>query len=245
MELIRKYIWLLVFLIAVGGLFYPLLGLLVLLIMFLIMVVGVFNGRYWCGNMCPHGSLFDNLMNKITRKKGINNILKSKYFKWGFFVFFMGMFLVRLLRVINFWGTAEFMNKLGFLFVLQYLIMPTIVGISLAYIFSPRAWCVICPMGTMGEIMYKLGELIRTNILGKKVEIISPELCKECGACARVCPLELVPYKNFNELNQFTDDQCMKCGKCIESCPLNILRFGKQKLPYSGDKSLKTEKETS
>lgn len=225
MNFIKKYSWSLVPLIAFGGLFYPLLGLLVLVIMFVLMAIGITNGRYWCGNICPHGSLFDNIINKISLSKNIPDILKSQYLKWGFFFFFMGMFLFRIIRVINYWGTEEFLNNLGFLFVLQYLIMPTILGAALSYLISPRAWCTFCPMGTMAEIMYKIGKITGINKFNQKISITSQEECKECGACARACPLELNPYQNFNENNAFDNEQCMKCGECAANCPLNLLEL--------------------
>jgi hypothetical protein len=43
----RKATWLLVPLIAAGGLYYPLLGLAVIGIMFAMMFLGLFKGRYW------------------------------------------------------------------------------------------------------------------------------------------------------------------------------------------------------
>ncbi len=81
LNIIKKYSWILVPIIAFGGLFYPLLGILVILIMFVLMAVGLLNGRYWCGNLCPHGSLFDNLIDKISLSKKITPILKSNWIK--------------------------------------------------------------------------------------------------------------------------------------------------------------------
>ena len=225
MKSINKYSWILVPLIAFGGIFYPLLGLLVLLIMFVLMVLGLVNGRYWCGNLCPHGSLFDNIINKISFSKTIPPILKSSYFKWGFFIFFMGMFVLRFIRVLDHLGTEKFFANLGFLFVLQYLIMPTIVGISLASFISPRAWCSFCPMGTLAEIMYRLGKVTGLNILDQKVNITAPDKCQECGLCAEACPLDLVPHQNYNSRGQFINPHCMQCAQCVQKCPLDLLRI--------------------
>jgi ferredoxin-type protein NapH len=56
---IRRYGWLFTLLVALGGLWLPRLGLLVILIMVALTISSFFTGRYWCGNICPHGSLFD------------------------------------------------------------------------------------------------------------------------------------------------------------------------------------------
>ena len=61
-SVVRKYGWLFTVLVAVGGLWQPKLGLLVILIMAALTITSFFTGRYWCGNFCPHGSLFDVIM---------------------------------------------------------------------------------------------------------------------------------------------------------------------------------------
>ncbi|MDD2630217.1 MAG: 4Fe-4S binding protein, partial [Limnochordia bacterium] len=55
----QQVTWLLMPIIALGGLYYHKLGLLLLPIMLTLIVLGVFRGKYWCGKLCPHGSLFD------------------------------------------------------------------------------------------------------------------------------------------------------------------------------------------
>ncbi len=242
-QLIKKYSWILVPLVAFGGLFYPVLGLLVLAIMITLMVTALFKGKYWCGNLCPHGSLFDVILKKVSFKRKIPDILKSSYLKYGFFIFFMAMFIFRIIRVMNYTGQEEFINNLGFVFVIQYLVMPTILGISLAVLISPRSWCSFCPMGTMTQLIYRLGKLTGINKnTSKLVTINSPEKCKECGLCAQACPLELEPYKNFNPKNQFDNDFCMKCSECIKNCPLEILELKSNQYKQNKQKAEKEVK---
>ena len=73
---IRKYGWLFTLLVAIGGLFEPKLGLLVIFIMAGLMTTSFFSGRYWCSNICPHGSLFDTLLLSISRNSKIPEFLK-------------------------------------------------------------------------------------------------------------------------------------------------------------------------
>jgi polyferredoxin len=51
--------------------------------------VSFFKGRYWCGNICPHGSLFDSLLYPITNNKKIPSFFKSKALGIIFFIFFL------------------------------------------------------------------------------------------------------------------------------------------------------------
>ena len=77
---IRKYTWLITVIVAIGGLWFPKLGLLVLAIMAALMITAFFDGRFWCGNVCPHGSLFDRVIQPISRNGKIPVFFKTKVF---------------------------------------------------------------------------------------------------------------------------------------------------------------------
>ena len=54
---LRRNAWLFTIVVAIGGLFQPRLGLLVIPVILALTLMSIFRGRYWCGNFCPHGSL--------------------------------------------------------------------------------------------------------------------------------------------------------------------------------------------
>lgn len=219
----KKYAWLVVPVIAFGGLFYPKLGLLLIPIMITLITLGFFKGKYWCGNLCPHGSLFDSLLFKYSFNKKMPPLLTSTTFKVLFFLFYMSMFTSRLIHVFQTWGTMVFWDKLGFVFTVNYLI-PTTVGTFLALFIAPRTWCSFCPMGTMEQLSYKLGKLLGLNkSTDQKVTIAEREKCRQCGKCARVCPMQLEPYRGWDHNNQFSNENCIRCSTCIAHCPAKIL----------------------
>jgi polyferredoxin len=223
----RKIAWILVPLIAFGGLYYPKLGLLGILIMLTMMVMGFLKGRYWCGNLCPHGSLFDFILMRFSLYKKIPAFFKSPILRWTFFAYFMSMFLFRLTSAFGYWGEAEFVNRLGNVFVRQNLVWPTIGGTIFALTINPRAWCSFCPMGTMLKIMYRLGKVFGLNKnTDEKITINEEVRCKQCTICSRVCPVQLEPYQNWDD-NQFKDDNCIKCSPCVENCPSRLLSLVK------------------
>lgn len=220
---IRKYAWILTVLVAIGGLWEPKLGLLVVLIMASLTITSFFTGRYWCGNFCPHGSLFDKLLLPISRNKSIPNFLKSKPMVIGFFTFFMFNFSRKLIKIGRLWGTFSFLDRLGFLFVNTYL-MVLIVGGALAIFGNPRIWCQFCPMGSIQKLSHKLGKALGvTKKTEKKVTVSSQSKCHACGKCSRVCPFQLTPYLEFSQNNQFDSINCIKCSTCVENCPASIL----------------------
>ncbi len=225
---LRKYGWMFTVLIAIVGQWVPKLGLLVLLIMAGLTVTAFFKGRYWCGNICPHGSLFDSLLS-ISKNKKIPAFLKTKTAIIGFILFFMVNWGFKLAKISSYWGTYHFLDKLGLLFSNTYL-MVMIIGGLLAVFITPRAWCQFCPMGTMQKASYfisdKLGISKKTNT---KITIESKEKCISCGKCEKVCPFQLSPYKNFNENNQFDDINCIQCSTCVINCPKKILSLEKER----------------
>jgi len=225
---IRKYTWLVTVIIAVGGLWFPKLGLAVLAIMAALITTAFFNGRFWCGNVCPHGSLFDRIILPISRNGKIPALFKTKVFVVLFFLFFVWNLSRRVVKVFSLWGTYEFLDKLGFVFVMTYLVVMVVGGI-LAIVATPRTWCQFCPMGSIQKLSHKLGKL--TGVAKKmesKITIDAGEKCHNCGKCARVCPFQLKPYLEFSENNQFDNPNCIKCKTCVANCPAGILSVKKE-----------------
>ncbi len=220
---IRKYAWIFVPVVAVGGLWYPKLGLLIIPLMLTLMVMGLLRGKYWCGNICPHGSLFDYIILPISLNKKIPTFMKSKITMAVVFSWFMYIMISRLIKAFAEFGTASFLDKLGYVFIFNYLAV-TIVGTILAVFINARSWCSFCPMGTMELLLYKLGKLLGIN---KKTDlnVTASEIdkCISCGKCSKVCPVQLVPYKGFAENNQFLNEACIKCSTCVVNCPVKIL----------------------
>lgn len=220
---IRRNAWMFTVLVALGGLFEPKLGLLVIPIMAGLIITAFFNGRYWCGNICPHGSLFDKIFLPLSQNKKIPKFLKSKGMIIGFFIFFMFNFSRKIFNITKLWGSFTFLDKLGLLFSNTYL-MVLIVGGLLAVLVNPRTWCQFCPMGSMQKLSHSLGKGIGVaKKTEKKLTISDQSKCVSCGKCAKVCPFQLTPYLEWSDKNQFDHPDCIKCSTCVENCPLGIL----------------------
>lgn len=225
---LRKHGWILTVLIAIGGLWEPKLGLAVVFIMAGLTISGFFTGRYWCGNICPHGSLFDKVFSPISRNKKIPKVFKSKPMILGFLLFFTINFSRKLIKISKLWGSFAFLEKLGMLFSNTYL-MVLIVGGFLAIFVNSRTWCQFCPMGSIQKASHKLGKLLGVaKKTEKKITISNTELCHACGKCSRVCPFQLTPYLEFSDNNQFDNPNCIKCSTCVENCPAGILSLSNE-----------------
>ncbi|MGI6165767.1 MAG: 4Fe-4S binding protein [Limnochordia bacterium] len=225
----QQVTWLLMPIIALGGLYYHKLGLLLLPIMLTLIVLGVFRGKYWCGKLCPHGSLFDVVLKPFTSNKRTPKILGSGGFRLVLFGLYMFMFIRRVARVLPLFGTLGFWDKLGLLLAINYLV-PTVLGTVLALTIRRRAWCWICPMETMQQAAYWFGSKTGLN-RGTDVRVTQTNLanCKDCGKCSRVCPMGIqLPTRD-----QLADPRCIKCGICVANCPTDLLQLEKTRLPSS------------
>jgi len=237
---IRKYAWIVTLTVGVGGLFFPYLGLLVPPIIIALTTMAFFKGRYWCGNFCPHGSFFDQVMMPISRNKFIPDILKTKpviIFAFAFFSYRIGTSMYNIFQNL---GVRPLPISLGMIFSRTYLIV-LVVGGGLSLLVAPRTWCQFCPMGSLEKMSHTLGKA--TGVADKfeeKVTIESTDLCHECANCARVCPMQIKPYKEFqeNDSNQLENQNCIRCRTCVENCPAGILSLENVESPV---KSIEAE----
>jgi len=222
---VKQWSWLFIPVIAFGGLFWHRLGLLLIPMMLALLIMGLLKGKYWCGNVCPHASLFDGILLNRAPLKRFPALLRNRFFRFGFFVFYMLMFSQRIASAVEYWGTLDFLDRLGFVFSLNYLV-PTTVGIVLAFSYNPRAWCTVCPMGVMQELVYGVGRKLGINkATDRLVTISDSEACRHCGRCSQVCPMQLEPHKAFDSEGKYASAACIRCGVCVKNCPFDLLRI--------------------
>jgi polyferredoxin len=102
------------------------------------------------------------------------------------------------------------------------IVVTTIVGIVLAFIYAPRTWCSFCPMGTISSwVAPKHAPLPKafSNIH------VSSACQLKCKNCARVCPMQLTPYDSRGEATGYLHPDCIKCSKCTLACPIKIVEL--------------------
>ena len=201
---ITPYMPLLIPIIAVGGLFYPLLGYLLLVDMIALMVISPFRGRFFCGNLCSRGLFNDFVLKKISRKIKIPSLFKNITFRIIILVLMMSFMTYRIIL------SQGIVIKLGGILVAMY-IMQTLVISIIAITISPRAWCQFCPAGTIQRLFDRKKYFLKAH----------KEKCIQCGICNKICPMH-IPVKEI-----ISHPDCIKCGRCIEACPKKVLYFNK------------------
>ena len=187
--------------VIIGGWIYPPLGFLLLLCMVGAIGIAFYNGRAWCDWMCPRGSFYDLFLNKLTTKHNIPSLFKTNWFRTVILSLLMTALGVQIYYA---WGSAY---GIGMAFVMV-LTITTTAGIVLGAVYKPRAWCQICPMGTMANWI---------SASNKKPLYVS-EACKDCNLCAKVCPIGAIDGQGWK--NPFACASYGCCATCIAICPV-------------------------
>ena len=148
----------------------------------------------------------------LAAQKPIPAFVRTKGFRIFMVMFIFTMFGIQMYRA---WGDWNDMGRVFWTIIL----ITTIVGVALSFIYAPRTWCSFCPMGTLSAWVSprsgRLPDNYRRIIVGEKCTT-------KCKLCSAVCPMQLKPYESRNDGNGFLHPDCIKCGRCIKGCPLKV-----------------------
>lgn len=183
-------------------------------------LVGAFGGRFICGWICPFGWLQEVLYKIHTRKFIMPRQMRYlKYVILVVFVFAIPYLLpdkrasfcdicpsavLESLIPYAIMGNWDVNSGLFGGFTALFWIKITItVGVLLFAVFVSRGFCrAFCPLGAIFAIFNKFS-LFRYRLTFHK--------CNGCGACAKVCPVEIDPVKEIN------DPECVRCYECTNT----------------------------
>ncbi len=178
------YLWIVSLCYLILGFFNILFAWLGLLCFFIPLLIAIISGnKIYCNHYCGRGQLFALLGGRfgLSRKKDVPKFLKSKWFRYGFLIFFFIMFfqmlwttwlvfdgvsnlkeVVTLLWTFKlpwnwaYHGTAVAPWAAQFAFgFYSVMLTSTVLGFVTMVLFKPRSWCVYCPMGTMTQLICK------------------------------------------------------------------------------------------
>jgi len=112
-------------------------------------------GKMSCARICPRGSFLGMAARPFAffslKRPSIMNKKVFKFFLWALM---MGSFIGLMIWVVP----KGDVDQLGFT-ILVFMETATAIGLIFGILFTPRAWCTICPMGFTTErirdIQYK------------------------------------------------------------------------------------------
>ncbi|MEG0542112.1 MAG: 4Fe-4S binding protein [Angelakisella sp.] len=182
------YLWIFSAVYLVLGFFNILFAWLGLLCFFIPILISVFGGgKSYCNKYCGRGQLFELLGGRLhlSRNKSIPAWLRSKWFRYGFLIFFFAMFFNMLFSTYLVFSGAQSLGQVVTLlwtlklpwhwayngtaiapWVAQFafgfysvMLTSTVLGLVTMLLYKPRSWCVYCPMGTMTQLICKCKNL--------------------------------------------------------------------------------------
>ena len=164
--------------------------------------------------------MYDRPLAKYSPHKPIPAFVRTRQFRIFMVLFIFTMFGVQMYFA---WGDWNAMGRVFWTIIL----VTTIVGVTLSFIYAPRTWCSFCPMGTLSSWVTPKKTPLPKAFTSVNVDASCQMKCK---SCARVCPMQLTPYDSRGEAMGYLNADCIKCGKCVVSCPLKIMKIKPQTL---------------
>ena len=147
--------------------------------------IAIFGGnKFFCNHLCGRGQLFSKLGGdlKCSRNKPTPRWMSSKWFRYGFLIFFLTMFgnmvfqtylvgagssslreAIKLFWTFRVpWGwtytagtVADWVAQFSF-GLYSLMLTSLLLGLIVMVLYKPRTWCTFCPMGTMTQGICKL-----------------------------------------------------------------------------------------
>lgn len=205
----RSYLfWVLLLFLGIG-IFFPVIGMLALVCMLAPLFFALSKGRFWCGNACPRGSFYDQVLARVSPNRKIPALFSQPVFRTAILLLIMSVFSRQLYADWGDWPAV------GGVFV-RIILLTTLVGIVLGLFFHHRTWCAFCPMGTMASWLSRIR---------RPLPLLVQSSCAGCNACAKSCPMQLTPYMAREWDGNFADGDCLKCSRCVDNCPKKALSF--------------------
>ncbi|HEC77624.1 MAG TPA: 4Fe-4S dicluster domain-containing protein [candidate division WOR-3 bacterium] len=196
----------------------------------IIMILGSFVfGRFFCGFICPLGTMID--ICDLTIKKRISLHLRLKNTKFLLLIF---LFISALLggSFVHFFDPLVILERsftliihpvatylLGlFTMTANYQYTETFIVLAIFLIIlgtgfiEPRFWCRnLCPLGALFGVISKFSVF----------KFSFPEKCRACNICERICPTNAIK----SELKKIDSAECIDCLRCLYECPDNAIKY--------------------
>jgi len=170
----------------------------------------LFN-RGWCGWSCWTAMVLDLLPFKRNKSGRLPR-------KWEFLRYFH--FALSLGLVLMLWFGFDYRGESSAVTPLFWLaagnLLYYVIGVTLAYALKDnRAFCkYVCPIPVLQKVSSRFSLL--------KVEG-DAEKCNECGACDRMCPMDIQISQYTKAQKRVLSTECILCNECIDVCSQEAL----------------------
>lgn len=197
--------------------------------------------RFWCGWICPLGTITD-FLNWLRKKMGLSAWTVSP--TWNRFFNQTRHFLLVLTLVVSALIALPALGLGGvndalFLIYCQIcparILYPPLGGVNPCWYDSTSALTIFMSVLGWGFLgFFFLGFFIprlwcRICAVGALVSYFNrgsllslrkrPRKCTFCGTCQRCCPVDIETVYKEREKVTVTDPKCLLCLRCVQECP--------------------------
>jgi len=188
-------------------------------------LLGYFTGRFFCGWLCPEGTLFelaDYLTLKLTGRRSLYSKSQNDTDAGK-----TGKFIYRALA----FASAIIIPLLGGIALTGYFIAPKtiwsqiinweftfgvkvgIIGVAI-YMLTTSIFVrhVLCRFVCAAGLMQMLFGWISPVSLRLRADSARMHECTDCKECEKACFMSVMPRKNKRDIS------CVNCGACIAAC---------------------------
>ncbi len=186
-------------------------------------------GRFFCGFICPLGTVIDIVDQFIKKRLIVRSIFKNaKYLVLLFLIvaaglgasflhFFEPLVIFERSLTLVFLPTLVYLSSLFTLVptvayqesAISLLVFAAILGLNF---LNTRFWCRnLCPLGGLLGLISKLS-LFKFSFL---------EGCTQCTICEKVCPTAAISF----EEKKIDSGECIDCLRCQYECPQHVIRY--------------------
>jgi polyferredoxin len=172
-------------------------------------------GRLWYGWACWTLMILDLLPH--ARSKG-RIPGKWGWLRYAHFVLSLGLVLV-LWFGFGYQKHVYFNSVTGMYWMIAGNMLYYLIGISMAFILKDnRAFCkYVCPITVFLKLTSRFSLL---KVKGDR------GACNECGACTRMCPMDIRVMDYVVNEERVLSTECTVCQTCITVCPTDALKLG-------------------
>ncbi|MFB6161942.1 MAG: 4Fe-4S binding protein [Halococcoides sp.] len=198
--------------------------------------LGITRGRVWCDWMCPRGGFLDRYLRPIAPARTPPDVLGHPVVRLGAI---LAVTVSTGLGIATAWPDPTAMIGA----VARVLLVSTLLAVVMGVTLGPRAWCRVCPAGTLARVADALGSRFGLDAGGAIA--VDAAACVDCGQCASACRMDLDPaaygdgtvtdHADLRALGAPVGGRsrpatgtvghgdCLDCSACVAACPTDAL----------------------
>ncbi|MBN2017587.1 MAG: 4Fe-4S binding protein [Candidatus Cloacimonetes bacterium] len=199
----------------IGSKFAPFLFPAAIIIGGLIAISSMFLGRWFCGYVCPFGTIQELIYSARGPKTRFRQLIAYKTHKYLNIL----KYIILLFTAVTSYLSVQYLYmKFCPVMAIAHIQRITFAGIGVLIIivaggfFVERFWCrYLCPYAALMNIFQKLADLLKIRRY-KIYRNIKTSL--NCFNCVNYCPMNI----DIGYLEKISDFNCIKCMRCVRQC---------------------------